>query len=100
MNPAELELALKKQRLQIHGESLRTDFGRHAAGLRPMFAGADTAVDAVHWLRAHPQVMVAAGVALLVAKPGRIWRWGSRAFIGWRTWREVRGLLDQHRPFP
>ena len=98
MNPAALELALKKQRLQITGETLRVDFGRHAAGLRPTLAVADLAVDAGYWLRAHPQVVVATTVALLVAKPGRVWRWGRRAFLGWQAWRKLRGLLDRGQP--
>ena len=98
MSPAALELALKKQRLQIHGDTLRSDFGRHAAGLRPAFAGADLAVDAAYWLRAHPQIVVAATVALLVAKPSRVWRWGRRAFVGWQAWRKVRALIEQHLP--
>ena len=98
MNPAALELALKKQRLQIHGETLRGDFARHAGGLRPAFAGADLAVDAAHWLRAHPQIVVATTVALLVAKPSRVWRWGRRAFVGWQAWRKVRNFIDQRRP--
>ncbi|MBI5107616.1 MAG: YqjK-like family protein [Rhodocyclales bacterium] len=98
MNPAVLELALRKQRLQIQGETLRGDFARHADGLRPALAGADLAVDAGHWLRAHPQIVVAATVALLVAKPSRVWRWGRRAFVGWQAWRKVRGFIDQRLP--
>ena len=98
MNPATLELALKKQRLQIAGDTLRKDFGRHAGGLRPVFSGADVAVDAAYWLRAHPQVVVAAGVALLVAKPSRVWRWGRRAFVGWQAWRKLRALLETRPP--
>ena len=98
MNPAVLELALKKQRLQLQGETLRSDFGRQASGLRPAFAGADLAVDAAHWLRAHPQIVVATTVALLVAKPSRVWRWGRRAFVGWQAWRKVRDFIDQRRP--
>ncbi len=97
MNPAVLELALRKQRLQITGDTLRTDFAHHAGGLRPMFTGADLAVDAAHWLRAHPHVVVVGGVALLVAKPSRVWRWGRRAFLGWQAWRKLRGLIE-HRP--
>jgi hypothetical protein len=93
MNPAALELALKKQRLQIAGESLRADFGRHASGLRPTLAVGDLAVDAGYWLRAHPQVVVATTVALLVAKPSRVWRWGRRAFLGWQTWRRIQDFL-------
>jgi hypothetical protein len=61
MNPTTLELALKKQRLQIASEGLRGDFGRHAAGLMPIFSGADFAVDGARWMRRNPQIVIAAG---------------------------------------
>lgn len=98
MNPTTLELALRKQRLQIAGETLRADFGRYAAGLAPAFAGADLAVDAAHWLRRHPQVLMAAVVALVVARPRRAWRWARRAFLGWQAWRKLSGLLERRLP--
>lgn len=98
MNPTTLELALKKQRLQIASAALRADFGRYAAGLAPAFAGADYAVEAAHWLRRHPQVAIAAAVALVVARPKRIWRWGRRAFVGWQAWRKLNDYLERRLP--
>lgn len=98
MNPTTLELALKKQRLQIASETLRTDFGRYGAGLAPAFAGADYAVEAIHWLRRHPQVVMAAAVALVVARPKRAWRWARRAFVGWQAWRKLNQLLERRLP--
>jgi len=97
MNPTALELALKKQRLQIAGDGLRRDFARHAAGLAPAFAGADYAVEGAQWLRRHPQLLVAAGVALLVARPRRVWRWARHAFVGWQLWRKVHAMLAPRR---
>ena len=94
MNPTALELALKKQRLQIASESLRSDFGRYAAGLAPVFAGADYAVEGARWLRRHPQFVVAAAVALIVARPQRAWRWARRAFVGWQAWRKLRDFME------
>jgi hypothetical protein len=93
MNAAALELALKKQRLQIASEALREDFGRHATGLRPLFGGADLAVEGVRWVRRNPQLVVAAGVALLVARPKRAWRWARRGFFGWQAWQKLRQFL-------
>lgn len=90
-----LELALKKQRLQIASESLRRDFGLHAAGLAPVFTGADYAVEGVRWVRRNPQVIVAAGVALAVVRPKRTWRWLRRAFVGWQAWRKLHALLER-----
>ncbi|MBI5898044.1 MAG: YqjK-like family protein [Rhodocyclales bacterium] len=95
MNPAVIELALEKQRLQLAGDALRADFSRHANGLQPTLAGADLAVAGAHWLWRHPQIVAGVGVALLVAKPSRAWRWARRAFFGWQTWRRLQGLLKQ-----
>ena len=94
MNPAMLELALRKQRLQIASEGLRRDFGRHAAGLKPLYVGADLAVEGGRWMRRNPQVVVAVAVALLVARPKRVWRWARRAYIGWQAWRKLRDFLE------
>jgi hypothetical protein len=84
VNSATLELALKKQRLQIAGDALRIDFARHAAGLAPAFAGADYAVEGVRWVRRNP--------------PKAAWRWARRAFVGWQAWRKLRDLLERRLP--
>ena len=100
MNPTTLELALKKQRLQIASDTLRTEFGLFAAGLAPAFSGADCTVEGVRWLRRNPEVAVAAGVALVVIRPKRAWRWARRAFVGWQVWRKLSEFLERQRPLP
>lgn len=98
MNPTALELALKKQRLQITSGTLRADFGRYAAGLAPAFTGADYAVEGARWVRRHPQFAIAAAVALAIARPKRAWRWARRAFVGWQAWRKLRDWLERPQP--
>jgi hypothetical protein len=98
VNPATLELALKKQRLQIAGESLRADFGRYATGLAPVFTGADYVVEGARWVRRNPQIAVAVTVALLVIQPKSIWRWSRRAFVGWQAWQKIRDFLEHRLP--
>ena len=98
MNSTTLELALKKQRLQIASEGLRTDFGRHAAGLAPAFGVVDYAVEGVRWARRNPQLVIAVAVVLLVIRPGRAWRWARRAFIGWQAWLKLRDFLERRLP--
>ena len=98
MNDTALELALKKQRLQIASDALRDDLGRYATGLRPLFSGADLAVDGVRWARRNPQFVVAAGVALLVARPKRAWRWARRAFFGWQMLQKLRQFIPSRLP--
>jgi hypothetical protein len=98
VNSTTLELALKKQRLQIASESLRAEFGRYAAGLGPVFNGADCAIEGARWVRRNPQFVVAATVALLVIRPKIAWRWARRAFVGWQTWQKLRGFLEHRQP--
>jgi hypothetical protein len=83
MNRLDLELALRKQRLQLRSVELRKRIGDQVAGATPLFAAAGRLRDAAAWLRAHPVLPVAALVAFLVAKPSRAWRWGKRLFAAW-----------------
>lgn len=100
MNAATLELALKKQRLQIANESLRAEFGDRAAGLKPVFTGADCAVEGVRWVRHHPELAVATVVAVIVIRPRSAWRWARRAFIAWQAWQKLRDLAERRQsPF-
>ncbi len=98
MNPTTLELALRKQRLQIASETLRAEFGDHASGLKPLFTGADYAVEGARWVRRNPQVVVATMVALVVIRPKSAWRLARRAFVGWQVWRKFRDLVEQRQP--
>ncbi|MCC7310129.1 MAG: hypothetical protein IT510_02655 [Sulfuritalea sp.] len=98
MNSRAIELALKKQRLQIAGDGLRTDFARHATGLMPVFVGADIAVVGAQWIRRNKEIVVAVAVALLIIQPGSIIGWARRGFVMWRLWRDFRDFLDRRLP--
>ncbi len=98
MNDTAIELALKKQRLQIASDALRDDFGRYATGLMPLFSGADLTVEGVRWARRNPQLVAAAGVAFLVARPKRAWRWARRAFFGWQMLQKLRQFIPSRLP--
>jgi hypothetical protein len=85
MNPARLELALKKQRLQLQSATQRQEFARYAAGLAPALGLADRARDGVAWLRGHPELPVAAAAAILVMRPRSVFRWLRRGVFAWRA---------------
>ncbi|HTY99133.1 MAG TPA: YqjK family protein [Rhodocyclaceae bacterium] len=89
MNPARLELALKKQRLQLQSATQRQDFARHAAALAPALGLADRARAGAAWLRRHPELPVAAAAALVVLRPHTVWRWLSRGVFAWRAARSA-----------
>lgn len=93
-----IELALKKQRLQIASEGLRDDFGNYASGLMPAFVGADMTVAGAHWIRRNQELVVAMGVALAVIRPKSALGWARRAFVLWRVWLNFREFLERRLP--
>jgi hypothetical protein len=100
VNSTAIELALKKQRLQIASDGLRADFGLCASGLTPAFIGADMAVAVAHWVRRNKELVVAVGVALVVIRPRSAVGWARRAFVFWRIWRNFHDFLESRLPPP
>ena len=94
MSPQQVELALKKQRLQIRSAALRAELAGHAAGLAPWFAAGDRVRDGAQWLRRHPAPAVAVIVALAVARPRAIYRLARRSFVGWQLWIRMRTWIE------
>lgn len=98
MSPRLVELALKKQRLQLRSAALRETFAGHAAFWRPAFAVADRLHAGYLWLRRHPAVPVAVLVALLVARPRTALRWLKRGFFAWQSLDKLQNLLSVKPP--
>lgn len=88
-----IELALRKQRLQMHSADLRRTFAGHAQALRPAFDLADRGRRALGWLRRHPALPVAVAVALLVVRPRAALRLAQRGWFAWQIVRRLRALL-------
>jgi hypothetical protein len=94
VNQLELDLALKKQRLQLRSAELRRQVSVHAAAAAPLLAVAARVRDVAQWLRAHPLLPLAALAALLVLRPRRAMRWGRRAFFVWRLAKRLGAWLS------
>lgn len=92
MSQREIELALKKQRLQFRSAALRDQLAADAAGLHPLFHTLDRIQGGVRWLGRHPHWVVAGLVALLVARPKAFLRWGRRSWFAWQTLRRLKGV--------
>ena len=90
-------LALRQQALLLRSAALRSDLGRDLRRLQAPLALADRVRAGWQWLRAHPQVPLAAGLVLVVLRPRRAWRWGLRLWWGWRRWRRVQRWLQAAR---
>lgn len=94
MGAGNVERALKKQRLQFESGRLREQATTYASGLAPAFAVAETVRAGWHWLKAHPAVPVAIAIVVVVVRPALAWRWGRRAWLGWKAWQRLRVRLD------
>ena len=92
-----VEIALAKQRLQLEVAAQRKALGAHVVGLQPTFQVLDQAHAAARWCGRLPEIL-ASVLAVLVATRGDTrrfaWRWGRRAFVAWRFWRNGRRWLD------
>jgi hypothetical protein len=98
MNSRAIELALKKQRLQIAGDRfahrLRPSRDRLDARLRRRrYRGRRRAMGS-----RNREIVVAVAVALLIIRPRSIIGWARRGFVMWRLWRDFRDFLDRRLP--
>ena len=89
MNERLLELAARHGGLRARIEEQRRQLARHSRPVESALAKGDVVLDGVDWLKAHPAAVGAVAAAAVVAKPARLWRWGSRAFSLWRGWRAL-----------
>jgi len=94
MNQRDLELALRKQRLLIHSQALREQWGAQAQALPPVLHGIDRVSDGVRWARDNAPLLSGVGIFLLVARPRAGLRWARRAWMGWQLVRRVRALIS------
>lgn len=93
MSPRLVELALKKQRLQLKSALLRGIFADQASAWAPAFAAADQVRSGIAWLRRHPALPIAVLVALLVARPRALLRYVVRGWFFWRGIKRIRAAL-------
>jgi len=97
MSTARIDLALKKQRLQFRSSALRNELAGHATFFTPLFAAGDKVREGARWLQRNPEVMVAAGVALVVARPRNVFRWARRGVVAWQAWGRLNAWIDTRR---
>ena len=93
MTPRQLELALKRQRLEWQAQVQRQDLERHLQVFLPAFTAADRIRSGAKFLRAHPQWLAGAAVVAAVLRPRKAWRWAQRGFVAWRLWKKLQDKL-------
>ena len=98
MNPKNVELALKRQRLQLQAAAQRVMIMQAIESAAPAFGAAEKVRSGLRWAKAHPEWLAGIGVALLVARPRAFFRWAKRGFFIWRSLRRLHGAVESFLP--
>ncbi len=98
MNPKNVELALKRQRLQLQAAAQRVMIMQAIESAAPAFGAAEKVRSGLRWAKAHPEWLAGIGVALLVARPRAFFRWAKRGFFVWRSLHRLRGAVESILP--
>ena len=91
MDSRHIELALRKQKLQLHAEAQRTDIAQRLAGIDGALDRVDSLRDNLAWAKDKIPVLSVALLVVLAAKPRLTLRLAKRAWLGWLLVRQVRG---------
>ena len=91
MDPRQVELALRKQKLQLRAEAQRADITQRLAGIDGALDRVDSLRDNLAWAKDKIPVLSVALLVVLAAKPRLTLRLAKRAWVGWLLMRQVRG---------
>ena len=89
-----VELYVQRGRLRERISMQRGELARELAPLAEALHGVDHARALLHraslWMLAHPGVVAAVGVAVVIWKPRAVWRTARWGFLAWRNWAQWR----------
>ena len=91
MDPRQVELALRKQKLQLRAEAQRADITQRLAGIDGALDRVDSLRDHLAWAKDKVPVLSVALIVVLAAKPRLTLRLAKRAWVGWLLVRQARG---------
>lgn len=93
MNPRQLELALRKQRLQMRSEQQREALLAGLGRIESLLEVVDRARDRAQGLREHVPLLTGVALLTLAIRPRLALRVARRAWLGWMLYRRLgRGL--------
>ena len=84
---------VQRERLRRRIEGQRQDVARYGQGLAGPAANADRVVAAGRCVRAHPVILLAAGIAMFVLRGRTMLGLATRGFAVWRLARRAQALL-------
>ncbi len=91
MDPRQVELALRKQKLQLRAEAQRADITHRLAGIDGALDRVDSLRDQLAWAKDKVPLLSVALIVVLAAKPRLTLRLAKRAWVGWLLLRQARG---------
>ena len=91
MDSRQIDLALRKQKLQMRADAQRTDLTRRLAGIDGALDRVDSLRDHLAWAKDKIPLLSVALLVVLAAKPRFALRLAKRAWVGWLLVRQVRG---------
>ena len=91
MDPRQIDLALRKQKLQMRADAQRTDMTRRLAGIDGALDRVDSLRDNLAWAKDKIPLLSVALIVVLAAKPKLTLRLAKRAWVGWLLVRQARG---------
>ena len=91
MDSRQIDLALRKQKLQMQAAAQRTDMTRRLAGIDGTLDRLDSVRDNLAWAKDKIPLLSLALLVVLAAKPKLTLRLAKRAWVGWLLVRQARG---------
>jgi hypothetical protein len=88
------QIRARRERLIARSDLQREEFARDVTVWQPALGVIDRGLAGYAWLRAHPEVLIAAGAVLLVLRPRRTLRWSLRLYSVWQTYRRFSAKLS------
>ena len=90
MDSRQIDLALRKQKLQMQAAAQRTDMTRRLAGIDGTLDRLDSVRDNLAWAKDKIPLLSVALLVVLAAKPKLTLRLAKRAWVGWLLVRQAR----------
>lgn len=93
MSSRQLELALKRQRLEFQAAAQRRELAACMRPFMPVISAVDSVHRGIHYLKTHPEISAVAAVVVFILRPSRALRWARHGFSAWRLWGNLRRRL-------
>lgn len=89
------QVRARRLRLIARAEVQRDELAQEVDVWTPALGVLDRGLAGYAWLRAHPEVLLAAGAVLLVLRPRRTVRWSLRLYSVWQAYRRFNARLSR-----